>query len=250
VKLFLRVAYIGTAYAGFQVQKNCVTIQEKLQDAIESLYGKRYPLTGCSRTDSGVHARDFCCTVECGDDHGKIPVFRLPEAMNRFLPKDIAVFSASEASDSFHPRYDVESKEYEYLIFNSKVRSPFYDNLAYVYGYPLDERKMNELGAFICGKQDFKAFMSAGSDIEDTVRTVKYCIAERDGDIVKIRIAADGFLYNMVRIIVGTLIEASLGRLEMSIPEIIASQERKNAGFTAPACGLYLNKVEYRDGSL
>jgi len=144
----------------------------------------------------------------------------------------------------------VESKEYEYLIFNSKVRSPFYDNLAYVYGYPLDERKMNELGAFICGKQDFKAFMSAGSDIEDTVRTVKYCIAERDGDIVKIRIAADGFLYNMVRIIVGTLIEASLGRLEMSIPEIIASQERKNAGFTAPACGLYLNKVEYRDGSL
>lgn len=249
MKLFLRVEYIGTAYAGYQVQKNCITIQEKLQDAVEFLYGKRYAVTGCSRTDSGVHAKDFCCTIDCGEDLKKIPASRLPEAMNRFLPKDIAVFSACEVSDEFHPRYDVVSKEYEYLIYNSKVRSPFYDNLAYVYNYPLDEKKLDTLGALVCGTHDFKAFMSSGSDIEDTVRTVKYCKAEREGNLIRIRIAADGFLYNMVRIIVGTLIEASTGRIDMPIPEIISSLDRKNAGFTAPACGLYLNKVEYRNGS-
>lgn len=248
MKLFLRVAYIGTAYAGFQVQKNSVTIQEKLQDAVESLCGKRYPLSGCSRTDSGVHARDFCCTVDFGEDINKIPATRFPEAMNHFLPGDISVFSAREVSDGFHPRYDVLSKEYEYLIFNSKNRSPFYEGLAYLFNPSLDENKLNELGAQICGKKDFRAFMSAGSDVEETVRTVNYCTASREGEIIRIRISADGFLYNMVRIIVGTLIEASLGKLEMTIPEIISSLDRNNAGFTAPACGLYLNRVEYRDG--
>ncbi|MDD6800708.1 MAG: tRNA pseudouridine(38-40) synthase TruA [Firmicutes bacterium] len=247
MKILIRVSYLGTNYAGFQVQKNAVTVQEKLQDAVESLYGVRYPLTGCSRTDSGVHAKDFCCTIEAGADCERIPFEKIPDALNVRLPKDISVFEAFLMPDDFHPRYSVHFKEYEYLIYNSRKRSPFYEGRAFQYPTELDEFKMDRAADMFRGTHDFSAFMSSGSGVSDTVRTVKYCRATRNGREVRVTVAADGFLYNMVRIIVGTLIEVSAGKIqEQDIPVIIESKERGRSGFTAPPEGLYLNKVVYR----
>lgn len=242
----MRAAYIGTAYAGFQVQKNAPTIQQTLQDAFEKLYGKRYPLTGCSRTDSGVHARDFGFTLEAGDDCGKIPVNAIPVAVSPFLPEDISVFGAELVSDDFHARYSVQYKEYEYLVLNSPIRDPFLKGRAYQYPIHADENRMNEAAGELVGKHDFRAFMSSGSDVSDTVRTVNYCKVVREGDLLRIRIAADGFLYNMVRIITGTLLEAGTGKRDSeNIRKVLNELDRSKAGFTAPACGLYLNKVVY-----
>ena len=246
MKYLLTVAYDGSNYHGYQVQNGQTTIQEKLQDAIEALLGKRYPIVGCSRTDSGVHARDFKATFSTDADAPKIPVEKLPIALNLHLPDDIAIKNAEEASESFHVRYDVKTKEYEYLILNSRIRSPFLCGRTYFYSTPLDVESMNEAAQFFVGTHDFSAFISSGSDVEDRVRTIYSCIVERNGELVTVRISGNGFLYNMVRIIVGTLIEVSSGKLSPSeIPEIILSGDRSMAGYTVPACGLYLNRVEY-----
>ena len=246
MKYLLTVEYDGTCYHGYQVQSGQITIQEKLQDAVEKLFGKRYPIVGCSRTDSGVHARDFKITFSTNDDSPKIPTEKIPIALNLYLPDDIAIKAAETVSDGFHVRYDVRSKEYEYLILNSRIRSPFLRSRAYFYSFPLDDKLMNEAAQYFLGTHDFSAFMSSGSDVEDMVRTIYSCAVERKGELITVRISGNGFLYNMVRIIVGTLIEVSCGKIEPEkIPKIIASKERSMAGFTAPACGLYLNRVEY-----
>ena len=246
MKIKLCLSYDGTKYSGWQVQKNAITIQQVLQDSIESVFGKRYSVCGCSRTDSGVHANFYCCTVDTEDFVVSIPKNKIPIVLNRYLPDDLSVFAAEFVNDEFHPRYDVVYKEYEYLILNSEIKNPFYSNRAYQYPKMLDAEKMNKAAQSFVGKHDFSGFMSSGSDVVDTVRTIKYFEVERCGDFVKIRVAADGFLYNMVRILVGTLIEVSEGRVDIdSIPEIIESKDRKRTGFTAPACGLYLNKVVY-----
>ncbi len=246
MKYLFTVAYDGRAYHGYQVQKGHVTVQEKLQDAIEKLYGKRYPIVGCSRTDSGVHARDFKAAIFVDDDAPAIPVDRLPLALNIFLPEDISVKKADIVSDTFHPRYDVRLKEYEYLILNSKVRDPFLFGRAYLYPLPLDEKMMNRAAEHLKGTHDFSAFMTSGSDVSDCVRTIYDCTVTRNGSLVSIRISGSGFLYNMVRIITGTLIEVSAGRFSPEdIDSILASRDRSRAGFTAPACGLYLNRVVY-----
>ena len=246
MKIKLCLSYDGTKYSGWQVQKNAITVQQVLQDSIESVFGKRYSVCGCSRTDSGVHANFYCCTVDTEDFVVSIPENKIPIVLNRYLPDDVSVFAAEFVNDEFHPRYDVVYKEYEYLILNSEIKNPFYSNRAYQYPKTLDVEKMNKAAQSFVGKHDFSGFMSSGSDVVDTVRTIKYFEVERCGDFVKIRVAADGFLYNMVRILVGTLIEVSEGRVDIdSIPEIIESKDRKRTGFTAPACGLYLNKVVY-----
>jgi len=247
MKLLLRVSYLGTRYCGFQVQKNGLAIQQVLQDAAEQVWGERFPLTGCSRTDAGVHAKDFACTLEGGQALGRIPLDALPAVLNRYLPDDVAVQTATAVADSFHPRYDVAYKEYKYYILNRPSRSPFDADRAWHYPHPLKVEEMNQAAARIIGKHDFSAFMSSGSSVTDTVRTVIDCrVTEDDLGHVIVTVSADGFLYNMVRIIVGTLVDVSRGRIAPEqIEQIIASGDRSKAGSTAPACGLYLNRVVY-----
>ena len=248
MKIALRIAYLGTAYAGFQVQENALTVQAVLQEAAERLYGG-CPVTGCSRTDAGVHARDYCCTLQPEQDKvGRIPVTSLPEAMNRFLPDDIAVKSAVFVPDSFHPRYAVLYKEYEYLIYNAKRRSPFYTGRALPVPYPIDSELMDRAAQAFVGTHDFRACMAAGSKVEDTVRTVRSSHVLREGELVRFIVSSDGFLYHMVRIMAGTLLEVSRGKIpEKELPQRLASCQREQMGATAPACGLYLNRVVYPD---
>ncbi len=242
----ITVSYDGTRYHGYQVQNDKPTVQKALQDAVESLFGKRFPITGCSRTDSGVHARDFKATVITDETVSQIPPEGLPHALNTLLPEDISVRDAVLVSDDFHPRYDVRLKEYEYLILQSKTRNPFYENRAYLYPKKLDVPAMNEAAKHFVGRHDFSAFMASGSDITDCQRTVFGCSVTENNGLVSVKISGDGFLYNMVRIIAGTLISVSEGKIKPSeITDIIDSKDRQRAGFTAPAHGLYLNRVEY-----
>ncbi|MBR5314725.1 MAG: tRNA pseudouridine(38-40) synthase TruA [Clostridia bacterium] len=247
MKIKFCISYDGTNYSGWQVQKNAKTVQEVFQDAVEAVYGERYSVTGCSRTDAGVHANSYCCAVEVNGDCGvNIPFDRLPVVFNRYLPDDVSVLFAEAVSDEFHPRYDVVYKEYEYVIHNSEIKNPFFKNRVYMYPKRLDECVMNEAAQRFVGTFDFAGFMSSGSSVEDTVRTIKYFNVKRVDDRVIINVAADGFLYNMVRILVGTLIEVSEGKIDVNgLDALIASKDRKKAGFTAPASGLYLNKIVY-----
>ncbi len=247
MKLKFYLSYDGTNYSGWQVQKNAKTVQEVFQDAVESVFGERYSVTGCSRTDAGVHANSYCCSVDFDKDCDvNIPLDKLPVVFNRYLPDDVSVRLAERAEESFHPRYDVVYKEYEYIIHNSDIKNPFYRNRVFMYPKKLDESLMNDAAQHFVGTFDFCGFMSSGSSVEDTVRTIKYFTVRREDERVIINVAADGFLYNMVRILVGTLIEVSEGKIDISeLDDVIMSKDRKRAGFTAAASGLYLNKIVY-----
>lgn len=249
MKILLRLKYVGSGFCGWQYQPNARTVQNTLTEAAEKLFGERCDITGCSRTDSGVHANDFAATAELSDRANKVPLDRIPTAFAPFLPEDIAVTDACEVSDDFHPRYGVKYKEYIYKIHVSPIKDPFLVGRVWHYDRKLlsdAAERMNECAQALVGKHDFASFMAAGSKIEDTVRTVKYCSADRDGDIITLRIAADGFLYNMVRIIAGTLVLAGVGKLDKDgMEKIIAAKKRSEAGLTAPPDGLYLNKVVY-----
>ena len=250
MKLLFEIAYLGCAYHGYQVQANAPTVQGTLQKALEEFYGVSLMLTGCSRTDAGVHARSFFLTVE-GDLYENMPYDKIPLALAGFLPEDIRVLSVRAVPDGFHPRYDVDYKEYEYLIWNERVSSPFYSGRAWHCPLPLDVDIMNECASHFVGRKDFAAFMAQGSPVSSTVREIKYFYVEKEGSLVKIKVAADGFLYNMVRILSGTLVNVSQRRIALSeIDDIIASLDRKRAGMTLPPDGLYLNKVVYKEGSL
>ena len=247
MKYFCKVKYLGTAFHGFQVQPGLRTVQGELNSALNQAFGLPCKVTGCSRTDAGVHANAFCCTVEC--DGGTIPADKLPIAVSRFLPDDLSLFYAEECDADFHPRYDVVEKEYLYRIINSRIYDPFEYGRAWFVSRPVTDEglcRMRAAAVHFIGKFDFSTFMSEGSDVEDTVRKVTALSIEKNGDLIEIRISADGFLYNMVRIIVGTLTEVAFGRISPdAIPDIIASCDRSRAGMTAPAEGLFLNKVIY-----
>lgn len=250
MKVLLRLKYLGTNFCGWQFQPNDVrTVQKTLTEAAKELFGEKCNITGCSRTDSGVHALDFAATVDLSDRANKIPPDRIPTAFSRFLPSDISVFSAEEVSEDFHPRYDVVSKEYVYKIYVSSIPDPFLYGRAWHYtGKLLPDAlaRMNQAAEHIVGKKDFTSFMAAGSKIEDATRTVHYCDISQNGNMFTLRIAADGFLYNMVRIIAGTLIDCACGRIAPdSLKKIIEAKDRAAAGLTAPPDGLYLNKVTY-----
>ncbi len=253
-KILLTVAYKGTAYCGYQVQPNGITVQEMLNKAAKALFGYPCDIVGCSRTDSGVHARGFCATVcKKGEEHlpKSIPTERIPRAMNAHLPEDIAVLDAREVPTDFHARYGVVSKEYEYIIHNGAERDPFFVDRAWHIPVPIGNEalaKMQEAASLFVGKQDFSAFRAAGADTkeQDGVRTVLRAQVTREGERIFFRVRADGFLYNMVRIMVGTLVAVAQGRIQpQQIPQIIASRDRRLAGQTAPACGLYLDRVFY-----
>ena len=250
-KVLLTVSYNGHAYFGYQLQNDKPTIALMLNKAAKEAFGFECNVTGCSRTDSGVHALGFCLTVEPKNEEDEItvPIDKIPIAMNIKLPPDIAVLSAKEVSSEFHPRYDVIKKEYVYKIHASRIKNPFYENLALEYGREISDEsieKMTQGAKFFIGTHNFDAFMSVGSKIENTERTVFDAKVERNGDLVEFTVVADGFLYNMVRIMVGTLLWIDSGKLKpQDIPSIIESQKRENAGFTAPSEGLYLKKIYY-----
>ncbi len=241
--VLLRLRFDGRAYHGWQIQKNAVTVQEVLQKAQSSVHGSAPPIKGCSRTDAGVHALEFCVSMPI---YSNISCSSLVRALNVNLPESIAVLSCSEVDEEFHARYSVKYKRYLYRIWNSPVRDPFAAGLALHWPARLDEKAMEREAQAFLGTHDFSAFCASGSSVEDKVRTVTEYTACRNGDMIELRITADGFLYNMVRIITGTLIDVERGRLESgSIADIIDSRDRKRAGFTAPPDGLYLEEVIY-----
>lgn len=242
-RLLLTLRYVGTAYHGWQVQTNGVTVQQTVQDALESILGRRPGLTGCSRTDAGVHAREFCAHF---DSDTAIPPQKLVMALNARLPADIGVTGCRPVPSDFHARYACRGKTYCYRVLNSRERDPFWAGRAWQVTQPFDLELLNRTAACFVGRHDFAGFCSAGSSVGDTVRTVSACHAERQGEIVSLYITADGFLYNMVRIIAGTLTDVQRGRIAAEkLPEIIDSRDRGRAGVTAPPCGLYLEKVFY-----
>lgn len=237
----LTLAYKGTAYSGWQVQKNATAVQELVQNAAECVFGYRPDVTGCSRTDGGVHALAYVCHIQSDK---QIAAEKLPLALNMHLPEDISVTSARIAEEGFHARYSALGKEYMYVIRNSRIKDPFTRGLVHLYPFHIDVAAADSRGRAFEGKHDFGAFMSAGSKIKDTVRTVYYFRVLRRGDYVCIYTAADGFLYNMVRIMVGTLLKGT------DINGALESRNRSDAGPTAPAEGLYLNKVFYSEDEL
>ena len=246
MKFLLELAFLGTGYGGWQVQKNVRTVQQTLQDAVEAAFGRRLPVTGCSRTDSGVHANMFCCTVETDSESNRIPTDKIPVVLNSFLPEDISVYGARTVPDGFHPRYSAVGKEYKYVIWNGRLRDPFMAGRSYFYPKHLDDKKMAVAAEYFKGEYDFASFMSAGSKITDTVRRIYDATVVREGDTVYFTVSGNGFLYNMVRIMTGTLIGVSEGRFPPDgVAEIIEARNRSAAGITAPACGLYLNRVFY-----
>lgn len=252
MKILLTLSYLGTDFCGYQIQPKGRTVQGELNAAAKALFGFDCDVTGCSRTDTGVHANTFCATVTKKGERSietTVDISRIPLAFNAHLPLDIAVKDAKVVDDDFHPRYDVKYKEYVYRIYNFPTRAPMETGRSWHIPYTFDSdvvEIMNFAASSFVGKHDFSAFMASGSTVESTVRDVKYAEVTRDGDVILFKVAADGFLYNMVRIMTGTLVDVARGKIFAdAIPEIIESRDRKRAGMTAPAEGLYLNKVVY-----
>ncbi len=241
IKLILQ--YDGTNYHGFQIQPDVITIQSVLQDTLKSITGEEIKVNGCSRTDAGVHAINYCASFMTDSP---IPADRFYIVMNNYLPKDIRVISSSCEDKSFHARFSIISKEYVYTINTNEETNVFARNYEWQYGSKLDISLMKKASEYIIGENDFRSFMTTGPELETTVRNVMSLrICENDG-VIKIYIKADGFLYNMVRIITGTLVMAGEGRIAPEyVKEIIDAKNRSLAGPTAPPQGLALYKMFY-----
>jgi len=239
----LTLRFEGSAFCGWQTQPNGPTVQAALKHAIQRATGETLRVTGCSRTDAGVHARQFVCNFH---SETKIPCESLPAALNFYLPEQIAVLHCHLAAPDFHARYDCKAKTYRYHIHNSRVRDPFLLRRALLEPLHLDEVMLAREAAAFLGTHDFMSFCAAGGSAKTTVRTISRFDVLREGDEIYFFVRGDGFLYNMVRIMAGTLLEVAKGRLgQGSIPEIIAACDRSRAGATAPAEGLILWEVEY-----
>lgn len=251
MKLLLRLKFLGTDFCGWQYQPNARTVQGTLTAAAREVFGTDCRITGCSRTDSGVHANDFAAVLELPGADCTIPCARIPAAFAMRLPPDVSVTAAAPAADDFHPRYTMLTKEYVYKILVSPVPDPFLYGRVWHYPkklLPDAAERMDACAAELVGRQDFASFMAAGSKITDTVRTVSECRVCRCGDLITLTIAADGFLYNMVRIIAGTLLLAGAGKLDRAgMRRIIDAKDRAAAGATAPPAGLYLSRVTYHE---
>jgi tRNA pseudouridine38-40 synthase len=239
------MSYNGTAYHGFQKQDNAITIQQVLESALTKLLGEESAAIGCSRTDAGVHARGFCFNLKTA---GTIPCDGFVKAMNALLPADIAVLSCEEADPNFHARYSAKSKVYSYLIHNAKIRDVFSQNKACFYPRSLDLQIMREAAKILIGEHDFSAYCKAESLATvlmkpyGAVREIYDITITQNGEYIEILIHGNGFLHNMVRIICGTLINVSEGKIGLND---IMGTKREMVGVTLPAHGLYLNKVVY-----
>lgn len=242
-RMLLTISYDGTAYHGWQVQQNAVTVQSVLCEALAEILKTKVLVTGTSRTDAGVHAKEFTCHFDCPEN---IPNQAFLKGLNSVLPNDIAVTDCRQVENDFHARYNAKGKTYCYNIYNSVKKDPFKSRYAWQIERPLDIDKMNEFAKTIIGTHDFCAFSSSGRTVEDTVRTITECRVEKRGDDIRLVVTADGFLYNMVRIIAGTAVAVSDGKvLCQDIPDIIEKKERDRLGVTAPANALFLEKVHY-----
>jgi tRNA pseudouridine38-40 synthase len=242
IRIKLTLGYDGTGYHGWQSQSNAITVQGVLQEALSSLFHEKITVFGCSRTDAGVHAQSFVCHF---DAPFSFPLERLPFALNALLPMDISVFYAEEADQSFHARFSCQGKRYCYRLCNTRIRNPFEEHRSAFWPVPLNAEKMNEYSQAFVGTHDFAAFMASGSEMENTVRTIYSFSVIRTDHIIRFTVKGNGFLYNMVRIMVGTLIYADMGKLEHTIPQILASKDRTLGGITVPPQGLYLEEVYY-----
>ncbi len=240
----LTISYDGRKFHGWQIQNNAMTVQEAFQNALSKIIGDDFDLKGCSRTDSGVHANMYCISLKTSHPIADV---RLKAALNRWLPLSIAVLDCEEADIDFHARYSCTSKEYIYKIWNTEVRNPFLDGYALHYRYKLDEDMLNSAAQAYVGTHDFTSFCTLDSrEKGDMIRTVKAFSVTREGNLVTMKVEADGFLYNMVRIMVGTLLRIQQGKIPVDgIAGIIEKKDRKFAGPTAQPCGLYLNRVNY-----
>lgn len=239
----LIIEYDGTNYGGWQKQKNNTTIQGEIEKAIFKITGEVVDLTGSSRTDAGVHARGMVANFTT---ESRVPSERFREAINSKLPDDISIIKSEEVDENFHARYCCKGKMYSYTIINREEKVAIGKNFVYAVKDELDINKMKEACKFFIGKHDFKAFKTTGSSVKTSVRTIYDLTAEKDGCNIKINISADGFLYNMVRIIVGTLIEVGKDKIEINkISEIIKLGDRTKAGPCVPPNGLVLEEVYY-----
>lgn len=242
----LRLRYDGSRYHGWQVQKNAITVAQTMEEALAKVCGERVKLTGCGRTDAGVHALRYCANFhsDC-----TVPVDRMPLAVNSRLPDDIAVVDAVEVPDDFNAIGSCVKKEYVYKILNSRIPDPFLADRVCFYPQRLDISLMQAAARAFEGTHDFKAVRSEGTQTKTTVRTVYWCRAEKDGDLITVSVCANGFLYNMCRAMVGTMVYASYGKLiPEEIPALLEKRDRRLTGPTMPPQGLYLNRVWY-DGA-
>lgn len=244
-RIKLIVAYDGTNYCGWQVQPNAVTVEGVLNQALTELLREEIKVTGASRTDSGVHSLG---NVAVFDTETRIPPEKIAVALNQRLPDDIVVQDSCQVADDFHPRHCNSKKTYEYRILNRKFPMPTRRLDTYFFYRPLDLERMQQAAAFLKGTHDFKSFCSTNSPVEDTVRTIYGLDVYREEDVITIRVQGSGFLYNMVRIIAGTLIQAGLGVIQPEdLPAMLEARDRGAAGPTAPACGLTMMGIEYLD---
>ncbi|MCR4692484.1 MAG: tRNA pseudouridine(38-40) synthase TruA [Firmicutes bacterium] len=239
----LTIQYDGTMYHGWQMQKNAPTVQEELSRAISRVTGSLPNITGSSRTDAKVHAKHFVCNFKT---ESSVPCEKLPLALNTYLPDDIVCLSAEDCKSDFNARFSAKKKCYTYYILNSKLPCAFLRNYSWHFPYEIDIENMKKAAKGFIGKHDFAGFAASGGTVKTTVREIYSLDVTKEGDLIKITVTGDGFLYNMVRIIAGTLCFAGCGKIDyLSVPEIIASRDRKRAGITAPPQGLFLTEVYY-----
>ena len=244
IALFLK--YDGTAYHGWQIQKNARTVEETIELAAARVVGHPVHLTGCGRTDAGVHARVYVANFRT---ESRIPIDRLPYALNTHLPQDILIYDAREVHNGFNAIGSCVRKEYTYQIYNSRMRDPFYVNRAWFYPKHLDERIMRRAAEQFVGTHDFAAVRSVGTDVKSTVRTVHHFEVERQDELIFCRICANGFLYNMARAMTGTVVYAAEGKIDPEeIGAILKSGNRTAAGPTVPPGGLFMTQLWYDDG--
>ena len=242
-RILLTISYDGTNYSGWQKQKNAVTVQGEFDKACSTLFKTDVESIGASRTDAGVHALGQRAVI---DVDTSIPAEKIPLALNPLLPDDIVVTHAEEVGADFNPRFKALKKTYEYSIYNAPFRNPIYRNYSEYVRYELDLDSMRTACEAFVGEHDFRAFCASGNSSKTTVRTIYSLDIEKDGDFIKIRVTGNGFLYNMVRIIAGTLIYVGEGRIAPDdLPEIIASGDRRKAGKTVGPSGLVLVKIMY-----
>lgn len=244
----LLLTYEGTAYHGWQVQKRDVTVGQTMEEAAAAIVGHPVKMTGCGRTDAGVHARNYVANFRTSST---IPADRLPYALNTHLPEDIVVRKAMDVHEDFNAIGSCIKKEYTYLIYNSRIRDPFYVNRAWFYPKHLDEAVMQEAASQFIGTHDFAAVRSVGTDVKSTIRTVYYYNVRREGDLIELKVCANGFLYNMARAMAGTVVYAAEGKIApQEIGEILEAGNRTAAGPTVPPGGLYMTKLWYEDGKV
>ena len=239
----LVIEYDGKEFNGWQKQPTKLNIQGTIEQAIKMITGEDVDLTASGRTDAGVHAFGQVANFKTNSE---ISIEKLPLAINSQLKNSIVIKEAEEVDERFHSRYNAKHKTYRYIINNSKCGTAIYRNLEYSYPFKLDAEKMKQASKYFEGEHDFKAFKSSGTSSKNSVRTIYKAIVKQEGEKIIIELTGNGFLYNMVRIISGTLLDVGLGKIQPEeIPEMIESKDRQRAGKTLPAHGLYLVEVKY-----